>query len=76
MKTLFALLYTFGVTAGAATLDLHQLDPGMLFTALAVGVLFALALNDGSRVRRPLVVAPVTRFPRTHRRPDSADLAA
>ncbi|HTX66693.1 MAG TPA: hypothetical protein VMD31_13045 [Opitutaceae bacterium] len=76
MKTLFALFYTFGITAGAASLDLHRLDPGMIFTALAVGALFALALNDGCRVRRPLVVAPVARFPRAARRVDSADLAA
>ncbi|HTT55916.1 MAG TPA: hypothetical protein VMF63_02320 [Opitutaceae bacterium] len=76
MKTLFALFYTFGITAGAASLDLHRLDPGMIFTALAVGALFALALNDDGRARRPLVVAPVTRFPRTGRRSDSVDLAA
>ena len=76
MKTLFALLYTFGVTAGAASLDLHRLDPGMLFTAAAVAALFALALNDGCRVRRPRSLAPVARFPRAGRRPDTADLAA
>jgi len=76
MKTLFALFYTFLVTAGAASLDLHRLDPGMIFTAVAVAALFALALNDGCRVRRPLSLAPVTRFPRTGRRPDTADLAA
>ncbi len=63
MKTLLSLLYTFGVTAGAVSLDSYRLDPEVLFTALAVAALFALALNDGCRVRRPLFAGSVARFP-------------
>jgi hypothetical protein len=76
MKTLFALLGTFGATAGAGMLDVHRLDPGMIFTAVAVAALFAQALHDGCRVRRVRAVNPVARFPRAGRRPDSVDLAA
>jgi hypothetical protein len=80
MKTLFAFLYTFGVTAGTASLDFHRLDPGVLFSAAAVAALFAFAINDGCRVRRPLY-AGVARFPSRHpgslgRRVNSLDLAA
>lgn len=63
MKTLFSLLCTFGVTAGAMSLDSYRLDPEVLFTAVAVAALFALALNDGCRVRRPLRAGSVARFP-------------
>jgi hypothetical protein len=80
MKTLFTLLATFGVTAGTASLDFHQLDPGVLFAAAAVAALFAFALNDNCRVRRPLYAA-VARFPARRprslgRRANSLDRAA
>jgi hypothetical protein len=81
MKTLFALFYTFGVTAGAVSLDSYRLDPEVLFTAVAVAALFALALNDGYRPRRAVGTTRVTRFPTRSpvplgRHSTSLDLAA
>jgi hypothetical protein len=81
MKTLLYVLYTFGVTTGAISLDSYRLDAGTLITVLAVAALFALALNDGRRVARPLTTAPITRFParnpdRLHCRTNALDLAA
>ncbi len=76
MKTLLYVLYTFGVTTGVVSLDSHQLDPGILITALAVAVLFALALNDDGRVRHALTVHRVVRFPaRRADRPMTAERA-
>lgn len=63
MKTLLYILYTFGVTTGVVSLDSYRLDPGILITALAVAVLFALALNDDGRVRHSCTVPRVVRFP-------------
>jgi len=74
MKTLLYTLYTFGVTAGAVSLDSYRLDAETLFTALAVAVLFGFALHDGHRTVRPLPATPVTRFPA--RRAEALDLAA
>ena len=74
MKTILYALYTFGVTTGAVSLDSYRLDPGTLFTALAVAVLFAFALHDGRRTVRALPATPVTRFPT--RRTEALDLAA
>ena len=62
MKTLLAFLFTFGATAGAISLDYHRLSLGVWLPILAVAALFAFALNDGCRKRRPLY-ATVTRFP-------------
>jgi hypothetical protein len=81
MKTLLSFLYTFGVIAGAVSLDSYRLDPEVLFTAVAVAALFALALNDGCRVRRPLSAGSVARFPSRKpgslgRRTNAFDLAA
>ncbi len=80
MKTLFAFLYTFGVTAGTASLDFHRLSPGVWVPTVAVAALFAFALNDGCRARRPLYTG-VTRFPARRpgslgRQAKSLDLAA
>ena len=81
MKTLLYLLYTFGVTTGAVSLDSYRLDPGILVTALAVAGLFALALNDGRRIERPLTAPSVARFPsrrsgQLSSRTNALDLAA
>jgi hypothetical protein len=80
MKTLFSLVCVLALTTGAIALDAYRLDAADLFCATAVAALFAFALNDG-RVRRPLVIAPVTRLPaarRTHepQRADSVNAAA
>lgn len=81
MKTLLSLLCTFGVTVGAVSLDSYRLDPDVLFTAMAVAALFAMALNDGCRMRRPLFAGSIARFPSRKpapvgRRTKALDLAA
>ncbi len=80
MKTLLAFFSTFAVTVGASSLDFHRLSPGVWVPTVVVAALFAFALNDGCRTRRPLYAA-VTRFPSKHsgslrRRAGSLDLAA
>jgi hypothetical protein len=80
MKTLLSLLFISVLLTAAASLDAYQLDAGVLFTAVAVAALFAIALNDSRPVRR-LSPTRITRFPAPSRaaaspRRRSLDLAA
>ena len=69
MKTFLSLLFISVLLTAAASLDAYQLDAGVIFSAVAVAALFAIALND-SRPKRCLVPTRVTRFPAPSR--DSA----
>ncbi|MDD2765463.1 MAG: hypothetical protein PHE83_15990 [Opitutaceae bacterium] len=57
MKTLLSLLSVLLLIVAAVSLDAYQLDAGILFSALTVAALFAFALNDNRRLRRPLVAS-------------------
>lgn len=74
MKTLFFFLYTFGVMIGAVLLNAQHLNFGAVVAALAVAVMFAMALHDAPRARRPLPRPAVARFETRPVR--SLDLAA
>ncbi|HUJ44523.1 MAG TPA: hypothetical protein VLW52_13055 [Opitutaceae bacterium] len=81
MKTLFSLLSILALLTATESLDASQWDAGALFSAIAVAVLFAIALNDARRPERSLVVGRVERYqPQARisgaRRAHSLDLAA
>jgi hypothetical protein len=64
MKTLLSLLSTLALITGIASLDTHQWNADVLFPALAVAALFALALADGPRPARfPVPGFELPRFP-------------
>lgn len=74
MKTLFFFLYTFGLTIGVVLLNAQHLEFGAVAAALAVAVMFAMALNDSPRALRPLPRPAMVHFPARPVR--SGDLAA
>ena len=81
MKTLLSLLSILVLLMAAISLDAYQLDAGVVFSAVAVTALFAIALNDSRRPERILVPTRVERFPEPARcsvtpRAHSMDLAA
>jgi hypothetical protein len=80
MKTFLSLLFISVLLTAVAALDAYQLDAGVLFTAVAVAALFAIALNDSGPERR-LTLTRIARFPAPSRtaaapRRRSLDLAA
>ena len=80
MKTFLSLLFISVLLTAAASLDAYQVDAGVIFSAVAVAALFAIALNDTGPERR-LVPTRITRFPAPSRRSvppraHSLDLAA
>ena len=68
MKTFLSLLFISVLLTAAASLDAYQLDAGVIFSAVAVAALFAIALNDCRPVHR-LSPTRVTRFPVPSRSP-------
>ena len=81
MKTLFSIISIFALLTATELLDVSQWDAGAIFSAVAVAVLFAFALNDSQSRARPLVVGRVERYPvparvSGARRASSLDLAA
>lgn len=74
MKTTLFFLGMFGIVIGAASIGAQSLDFGTVFSALAAGVMFAMALNDTPRTLRPLRRPAAVRF--SARRNRTFDLAA
>ena len=63
MKTLLSLLSTLALITAIASLDSHRLDAGVLFPALAVGAVFAIALTEGRGPARPALAERFSRLP-------------
>ncbi|HUL53269.1 MAG TPA: hypothetical protein VLT83_07665 [Opitutaceae bacterium] len=78
MKTLVSLFSILALLTATESLDAARWDAGALFSALAVAVLFAIALNDTRRPGRSLIVGRIERYPvpSRARRIHPVDLAA
>ncbi|OHE78914.1 MAG: hypothetical protein A3G75_05790 [Verrucomicrobia bacterium RIFCSPLOWO2_12_FULL_64_8] len=63
MKTLLSILSLFGIMLAAAVLSPSSPGAGDLLAAASVAAIFALAVADYDRARRPVAMARVTRFP-------------
>lgn len=63
MKTLLPLLSIFTLITGLASLDAHRWNAGILFPALAVAALFAIAFADGPRPARRTYSMGLARVP-------------